>query len=217
MKKLISGIVAVAAMALIMGCATTAPAGAAASTGAAKAAAKVGPDIETLHVGLGAENVLNVTKVTVNGEEYDDMVWDYFKPSSWNAVGEFLAETLEKGDEIEFTFNQLNPGQNPWNTWSIAVWADEDSPKDAKGQFMRADTWLNSSTDAGFKGGLWAPGNQPGNFKFEKGQNYVSVGQALKSSDEVVVKVVFEESNNIIVTETVNGNLVMTIASRAWY
>ena len=40
MKKLISGIVAVAAMALIMGCATTGPAGAAASTGAAKAAAK---------------------------------------------------------------------------------------------------------------------------------------------------------------------------------
>ncbi|MFA6937716.1 MAG: hypothetical protein WCQ67_05750 [Treponema sp.] len=170
----------------------------------------VAPDAETISVGLGGENTLNVSRVAVNGATDSSLVDNDFKPSAWNAISEFITVDLAAGDYVEYTFTQPTQSSNAWETWALAFYDDNNN-----GNFLRADAWLNSSTDAGFGIGLWGNGGATSSAEFSNDYTYSTAGSMLPTNATVVLKVAYD-GTNVTVTETVNGTLAQTVSSANW-
>src|SRR5574344_1835332 len=150
----------------------------------------VAPPVETINVGLGGENTLNVTKVTIDGVEQADKVKSALKPSGWNAISEFDTVKLGSGSTVEFTFKQPTKGVNAWETWALAISDDNNA-----GQFLRADNWLNTSTDAGFTTGKWCAGGVTAAGTYKNGFTYVTCGSTLSTDATVVVSVTLDNND----------------------
>ena len=170
----------------------------------------VPPVSATLKVGLGGENTLNVSSVKINGVAQAGLSNEALRPSAWNAISEFITVELEAGDYVEYTFTQPTQGANAWESWAIALY-DENN----LGNFIRADLWLNASSDAGFTSGKWSTGGVTSGGVLADGETYQTVGMSLPTDATVVVKVTFDGDNDVV-TETVNGTLVQTIDSANW-
>lgn len=165
---------------------------------------------ETLNVGLGGENTLNVSSVAVNGVADSSLISSNFKPSAWNAISEFITVELAAGDYVEYTFTQPTQSSDAWVTWALAFYDDSNN-----GNFLRADSWLNSSKDAGFGTGLWCAGAVTSGAEFSNGYTYSTAGSMLPTTATVVVKVAYD-GTDVTVTETVNGTLAQTVSSANW-
>ena len=168
------------------------------------------PAAESVTVGLGAENTLNVSKVNVNGTVNASLADSDFEPSAWNSLDEFINVTLASGEYVEYTFTQPTQGSNVWNSWSIAVSDGNDH-----GNFLRADNWLNTSTDAGYSSGYWCAGGSSANGSWSNGYSYDTQGSLLPTDATVVIKVAYD-GTDVTITETVDGDLAYTTTSANW-
>ena len=172
--------------------------------------------LDYYYVALGSENTLNVTKVT-----YNDSVLakenNSFKPTTWNAINEFISVPMTEGATVTYTFTQPTPGTAAWNSWSLAFWDGAEYTL-SKGTFVRGDTWLNPSvgTDsAGFSGVLWSAGNTSASFNYEEGYDAENTSWKLKSDDVVVLSITYD-GTNVVITQTINGEKSFTVSSTSW-
>ena len=168
---------------------------------------------DKIYVGLGGENLLKVSKVEVADVE-QNIVHAELQPSSWNAISEFETVTLPAGQAVSFTFQQPTQGERAHNSWALAIY-EAESYKAGLGQFVRGDTWLNKSTDAGFTGGIWSAGDRGADFTYETGQDYLTTASKLPIDKDVVVTVSFD-GTDIEIIETVGGAKVMSASSKNW-
>ncbi|MCH5295766.1 MAG: hypothetical protein J1F14_07720 [Treponema sp.] len=136
------------------------------------------------------------------------------KPSVWNAISEFETVELPKDSEVSFTFQQPAQGTLNHNSWALAIYEKEDY-KTGLGQFVRADTWLNISTDAKFTGGIWSAGGTGADMDYENGYTAETAGKTLPTNKDVVVTVSFD-GTNVTITETVDGEKAMSVSSTKW-
>lgn len=168
------------------------------------------------YVALGAENTLNVTEVKSNTDVLD-VANDSFKPTTWNAISEFISVLMKVGDTVTYTFTQPTPGTAAWNSWSLAFWDGAEYTL-SKGTFVRGDTWLNPSVgtnSAGFSGVLWSAGDTSASFKYEEGYDAENTSWKLKSDDVVVLSITYD-GTNVVITQTINGEKSFTVSSTSW-
>ncbi len=144
---------------------------------------------ENFYVALGAENLLNVSSVTVNGVEQAGLAKNGFQPSGWNAIGEFIKVKVELGQTASFVFKQPTQGVNVWNSWGIVVWDGFEDYTKSLGNFFRADNWLNDSKDAGFSDGLYNGGGQVAGGEWSNGWTYETQGKLLPTDKNVKISV----------------------------
>lgn len=163
----------------------------------------------SLFIALGGENTLNLSSVKIDDVE-QTVTHAALAPSSWYAINEFETVKISKGSSVSFTFTQPTQGVNPWNSWSLAFYDENDI-----GQFMRGDNWLNNSRDATFTSGLWNEGNSSANGTWSNGYTYETCASKLPTDAVVVVNVVFDGSD-VVITETIDGVLAYTASSENW-
>ncbi|MCR4733735.1 MAG: hypothetical protein K5829_01860 [Treponema sp.] len=168
------------------------------------------PEVEGITIGLGGENTFNVSKVNVNGTVDASLANSALAPSAWNSITQFIQVEIEEGQYVEYTFTQPEQGSNSWNSWALAIFDDNNY-----GNFLRADNWLNSSTDATFVGGKWVAGGSSANGTWSNGYTYETVGSQLPTDATVVLRVEYD-GTNVTVTETVNGTEAYTTSSSNW-
>lgn len=160
-------------------------------------AVRVSGVFDNFYVALGGENLLNVSSVMIDGEEQTGLAKNNFQPSAWNAVGEFIKVKLEKGQTVSYIFQQPTQGVSLWNSWGLAFWDGFEDYTKSKGNFVRADNWLNSSTDAGFIGGLYNGGGRqvvitdpaPAVSPWADGWDVASMGHLLPTDKNVKVSI----------------------------
>lgn len=169
--------------------------------------------LDYYYVALGSENTLNVTKVT-----YNDSVLakenNSFKPTTWNAINEFISVPMTEGATVTYTFTQPSVGDGAHNSWSLAFWNGADY-KLSKGTFVRCDTWLNKSSDAGFTDGLWSAGGDGARFVYEDGFDYLNTASKLEVDDVVVLSITYD-GTDVVITQTINGEKSFTVSSTSW-
>lgn len=170
----------------------------------------VAPPVSTVYVGLGSENILNITSVKVDGVAQSSLVDPDFKPSAWNATDEFKTVTLKEGQSVVYTFTQPAQGTNAWNSWSFAFWDDNKY-----GNFLRGDNWLNIYSDAGFTSYKWVAGGSSANGTYSNEYTYLTAASTLDTSATVTVTVSFD-GKDITLVETVGGKTAYTTTSSAW-
>lgn len=83
--------------------------------------------VNALCVGLGGENELDISEITVQGEKCGGP-YTAFKPSGWNAVGEFKSVLLLRGQKCAFYFKQPTQGGDTYKTWGLALWGRVVTP-----------------------------------------------------------------------------------------
>ena len=159
-------------------------------------------------------SIAHNTIFTRNGTEVSGLAKDAFKPSVWNAINEFLTVGITSGDTVTYTFVQPTKGVAVYNSWSLAFWDGTDY-KSSKGTFVRADTWLNKSSDAGFKDALWSAGGVGAEFTYETGYDYKNTGMELDTSATVVLTITYD-GTNVDITQTINGTKSFTVNSSSW-
>ena len=167
---------------------------------------------EKVYIGLGTENPLNVLKVEVDGKD-QDVSNDNFIPAGWTAINDYMTVELKKGQNVSFTFRQPKQGEFNWNTWSLAIYENEDYTT-GRGQQLRGDTFLNKPKSVGFTGGgIWSQAygeyGSGANFKYESGYDAVNTGKDLPTDKDVVVTVSFDGSD-ITIKQTIDDKLAMT-------
>jgi hypothetical protein len=170
----------------------------------------VAPPVSTVYVGLGSENILDITSVKVDGVAQSSLVDSSFKPSAWNATGEFKKVTLKEGQSVIYTFTQPVQGEGAWNSWSLAFWDDNDY-----GNFLRGDNWLNVYSDAGFTSYKWVTGGSSANGIYSNEYTYLTAASMLDTSATVTLTVSFD-GTDITVVEAVGGKTAYTATSSAW-
>jgi len=170
----------------------------------------VAPAVSSVYVGLGGENTLNITSVTLDGVAKSSLVDSSFLPSAWNATSEFKTVTLTAGQTVVYTFKQPAQSASAWVTWSLAFWDDNKY-----GNFLRGDNWLNSYSDAGFTSYKWVTGGSSANGTYSNGYTYQTAGCELDTSATVTLTVTFD-GTNVTVVEAVNGTTAYSTTSSAW-
>ena len=170
----------------------------------------VAPPVSTVYVGLGGENILNITSVKVDGVAQSSLVDSSFKPSAWNATSEFKTVTLKTGQSVVYTFTQPAQGAGAWNSWSFAFWDDNKY-----GNFLRGDNWLNTYSDAGFTSYKWVAGGSSANGTYSNEYTYLTAASTLDTSATVTLTVSFD-GKDITLVETVGGKTAYTTTSSAW-
>lgn len=168
---------------------------------------------KSIYVALGGENTFNLTSVQIDEVE-KTISHTTLAPSAWNAISEFETVKLQQDSTVKFTFKQQTQGTSAWNSWALAIY-DKESVASAKGQFIRGDNWLNSSTDAGFTGGLYVAGGSSANGSWENGYTYETCASKLATDAVVVVSVTYD-GTVVKISETVNGDTAYTTDSSKW-
>lgn len=169
------------------------------------------PEVEGITVGLGGENILNVTKVNVNGNVDASLAEAALKPSAWNAIGEFIQVEIKAGEYVEYTFTQPTQGTAPYQSWSLAFF-DENN----YGNFLRGDNWINAVAYCGWTSGKWSlVGDSTAAGEWSNGYTYLTCASELDTTATVILRVEFD-GENVTVTETVNGDLAYTTSSKNW-
>lgn len=168
---------------------------------------------DTLYIALGGENTLSLSKVTIDDTE-QTITNSTISPSSWYAISEFETVKIKKGSTVSFTFTQPTQGSNAWNSWALALY-DNETVSSANGQFVRGDNWLNLSTDAGFKSGLWTTGYSSANGAWSNDYTYLTCASQVPTTATIVVTVSYD-GTNVEITETVDGVLAYTTSSENW-
>ena len=170
-------------------------------------------DAAEIFVALGGENSFNLSSVVIDNKE-QAVVHSTLAPSTWNALSEFETVKISKGSSVSFTFTQPNQGENAWNSWAVILY-DNETTSNAKGQFVRGDNWLNTSTEAGFKSGLYNSGWSSANGGWGEGFDYLNSASKLPTDAVVVVTVSFDGAN-VTINETINGEFAYFTNSENW-
>ena len=166
-----------------------------------------------IYVGLGSENILNVSSILKN-DTSAGTANSSFKPTAWNAIDEFISVKMTKGDVVKYTFTQPTNGTDVWNSWSLAFW-DGATYKTSNGTFVRADTWLNKSTEAGFTAGLWSAGGVTAGFTYSSGYDHQNTGKTLPTDKDVVMTISYD-GTDVTITQTIDGTQSFTVSSTSW-